>query len=80
MNVPHRLNIVSSTTNESWRTRNNLIKTNFSGVSRGTSLRMKRSVVDDVLKDQQMQTGATKSMIKSLLVDKNSLEKSQHLI
>ncbi len=41
---------------------------------------MKRSVVDDVLKDEKMQTGATKSMIKSLLVDKNSLEKSQHLI
>lgn len=69
----HYTIIVSSTMNESWRTRNNLIKTNFSHLSRGVSLKTRRSAVDDVLRDEKMQTGATKSMIKSLLIDKEQL-------
>ena len=66
--------------NDSWRTRNNFVKTNFSGLSRGVSLRTRKSAVDDFLKEEKMQTGATKSMIKSLLIDKDQLEKSRQLI
>lgn len=76
----HSFNIVAATMNDSWRTRNNFVKTNFSGLSRGVSLRTRKSAVDDFLKEEKMQTGATKSMIKSLLIDKEQLEKSRQLI
>lgn len=66
--------------NESWRTRNNFIKTNFSNLTRGVSLKTRKSVVDNYLREEKMQTGATKSMIKSLLIDKDQLEKSRQLV
>lgn len=74
------ITIVASTMNDSWRTRNNFIKTNFSGLSRGTSFKNRRSLVDDVLTEDKMQTKTTQSMIKSLLIDKESLEKSRKLV
>lgn len=80
MNVRTYVNLVATTMNDSWRTRNNFVKTNFSGLSRGVSLRTRKSAVDDFLKEEKMQTGATKSMIKSLLIDKDQLEKSRQLI
>ena len=43
--------IVASTMNDSWRTRNNFVKTNFSGLSRGVSLKTRKSLVDDVLRE-----------------------------
>lgn len=66
--------------NDSWRTRNNFIKTNFSNLTRGVSLKTRKSVVDNYLREEKMQTGATKSMIKSLLIDKDQLEKSRQLV
>lgn len=80
MNVQTYITIVSATMNDSWRTRNNFVKTNFSHLSRNISLVSKKSAVDDVLKEEKMQTGATKSMIKSLLIDKDQLEKSRQLV
>lgn len=43
--------IVSTTMNESWRTRNNFVKTNFSHLTRGISLKTRKSAVDDVLRE-----------------------------
>ena len=80
MNVQIYFNIVASTMNDSWRTRNNFIKTNFSGLSRGVSLKTRRSAIDEVLKEDRMQTKTTQSMIKSLLIDKDNLEKSRKLV
>lgn len=46
----HILFIVSETMNQSWRTRNNFVKTNFSHLTKGSSLKARKSVVDDYLK------------------------------
>lgn len=43
-------------------------------------MRREKSAVDDILKEEKMQTGATKTMLKSLTIDKKSLERSQQLI
>lgn len=60
--------------NESWRTRNNSIRTNgFSTFARGSSLRSRKSIMEDVLPNEKMQTNSTKSMVKSLLIDKDQL-------
>lgn len=73
-------NIVASTLNTSWRSRNNMIKTNFTHLSGNVSLRRERSVVDDILKEEKMQTKGTKSMLKSLSIDKDALVRSRQLI
>ena len=65
--------IVSSSTNSSWRSRNNMVRTNYGHLSRGISLRREKSVVDDILKEEKMQTDKTKTMLKTFSIDKNSL-------
>lgn len=67
-------------TNTSWRSRNNMIRTNYGHLSRGISLRREKSVVDDILKEEKMQTKATKTMLKSLSIDKEALDRSRQLI
>lgn len=57
-----------------------MVRTNYGHLSRGISLRREKSVVDDILKEEKMQTGATKSMLKSLIIDKDSLERSKQLV
>lgn len=74
------LNSVASTTNASWRSRNNMVRTNYGHLDRSISLRQRKSVVDDILKEEKMQTGKTKTMLKSLIIDKDSLERSRQLV
>jgi hypothetical protein len=73
--------IVSTTMNQSWRTRNNYIRTNgFTRTFRGNSLQMRKSYLDQVLPDEKMQSSTTRTMVKSLLVDRNQLENCKKLI
>lgn len=56
------------------------MQSNLSNTSRGISLRTKGSKVDEVLAEEIKQSGATKALMKSLLLDKDQFEKSQKLV
>lgn len=47
------------------------MQTNFNNTSRGISLRTKGSKVDEVLAEEIKQSGTTKAIMKSLLIDKD---------
>ena len=80
INVLLFFNSVSTTMNSSWRARNNSVHTNYGHLSNTRSLRREQSNVDDILKEEKGSSIAKKSMIKSLLIDKKALEKSEMLI
>lgn len=67
---------------QSWRSRNNFIQTNFSQFKdTRSSRRPTRSVVlDSVLSEDKMQSSGTKSMLRSLKIDADKLERSRKLI
>jgi len=65
--------------NESWRTRNNFVKTNFSGVKRGSSMRVHTTAVDTMLKEEKIKSKGSEAMIKSLMIDKQHFERSLQL-
>ena len=56
------------------------MQSNLSNPSRGFSLRTKVSKVDEVLEEEIKQSGATKALMKSLMIDKDQFEKSQKLV
>lgn len=69
-------------TGQSWRSRNNFITTNFSQFKDQKSYRRnaKSVILDSLLSEEKKQTDATKSMIRSLRVDADKLEKSKKLV
>jgi hypothetical protein len=61
--------ILVGTSGQSWRTRNNMIKTNFSGFNKSHSSSLKKSSiskVESILKDGKKQTDKTLSLKNSI--------------
>ena len=67
-------------TNSSWRFRNNAIRTNSSHLCNSRSIRRNKSKVEDILQEENKGTHRTKTLLKSLMIDKDALEKSKMLI
>lgn len=79
INNSTHVNLSSKTvaqTGVSWRTRNNMIQTNFSGVkSNNTSFRNTKSMsrVNDLLKNNKSESPETRNLKQSLTVNSNVL-------
>ena len=57
-----------------------MVKTNYGNLTKGISLKREKSISEDFLKEDKMQTKATKNMLKSLSIDKDALDRSKQLI
>jgi hypothetical protein len=58
------------TSGQSWRTRNNMIQTNFSGFNKSQTSSLKKSSItkiDSILKDGRKQTDKTIDLKKSIV-------------
>lgn len=69
-------------TGQSWRTRNNFITTNFSGLRNKSTLTKKNhsKQLGSLLEESDKQSNLARSMVKSLRPDAEALERSRTLV